>query len=654
MKKLIDIINKFEFVSFDIFDTLIKRNVNEPKDVFKLMQQFCKENDIIISDYFYEERISAERAARKLFGKKEITLTDIYEQMGDKYDEFTIKILVDLEKKIELDVCTVNNDLFTIYEHCIKLGKTVFLISDMYLPEDLVSIILKNCGISKYKNIYISSRSGKTKSSGDLFRYVLKKQNINASQLIHIGDNKKSDYLSARKLGIMAIKIPTHVNHLMYNCENGLAHEDTFEYKTLTAFLNNTIDNTSYFWKMGYETLGPILYGFSRWLYNNLKEKNIKKVYFFSRDGYVIKNAFDKLGYSDIETNYFYASRRALIIPLLWTHPNLEDVLKSMFFPRHITIKNFLRKIGLNSDNYSSLFLENGFTPDYNIDITRLNFDKKFVGFYNSIKQDVISNSKNEYANLIEYIKQSDMNGKIAIVDIGWNGNMQKALNKLIEVEAANIEINGYYIALHPNSQTLKENKLEAQGFLFQPGKNEYMYEIEKSFNSIFETIFLAQHGSVEKYKMQDGEIIPVLYPYEYSKSIGQCNNETFKVQEIQQGAIDFVTRFSESPMKDYIKISPTCCVQNIFNLGNCPSLTDVEIFGDFRFLETGIKYIAKPKSFLFYILHPNKLIQDFNEAPWKIGFMKRLIKIQVSYYAIYKFMRRIYLNKKGEMNFGE
>ena len=32
-------INKYKYISFDIFDTLIKRNVEKPEDIFKIVEK---------------------------------------------------------------------------------------------------------------------------------------------------------------------------------------------------------------------------------------------------------------------------------------------------------------------------------------------------------------------------------------------------------------------------------------------------------------------------------------------------------------------------------------------------------------------------------------------------------------------------------------
>ena len=71
-------LKKYDEVSFDIFDTLIKRNVPKPIDVFQLMEECLGYND------FCKNRVRAEIEARKLSG--EVTLKDIYTVMTS-YDD---------------------------------------------------------------------------------------------------------------------------------------------------------------------------------------------------------------------------------------------------------------------------------------------------------------------------------------------------------------------------------------------------------------------------------------------------------------------------------------------------------------------------------------------------------------------------------------
>lgn len=64
--KIFNKIEKSEVVSFDIYDTLIYRNVLEPKDIFEVISFIYKKrnhNEIEL-DYTYQ-RVAAEKIARR-------------------------------------------------------------------------------------------------------------------------------------------------------------------------------------------------------------------------------------------------------------------------------------------------------------------------------------------------------------------------------------------------------------------------------------------------------------------------------------------------------------------------------------------------------------------------------------------------------------
>lgn len=116
----------------------------------------------------------------------------------------------------------------------------------------------------------------------------------------------------------------------------------------LDKFINDNINkNKDYFWKRGYNCLGPLLYSYSKWLEENFLKEKYDNIFFLSRDGFIMQKAFEILN-SKIKTKYLYASRRALIVPILWLHEELEDLLKVMFFQRYISIKAFIKKVRIN------------------------------------------------------------------------------------------------------------------------------------------------------------------------------------------------------------------------------------------------------------------------------------------------------------------
>ena len=66
LKQLID---ENEVISFDIFDTLLLRNVHQPSDIFRIVEK-CVEKRYQIKD-FCRNRVIAEANARKIAKNQE-------------------------------------------------------------------------------------------------------------------------------------------------------------------------------------------------------------------------------------------------------------------------------------------------------------------------------------------------------------------------------------------------------------------------------------------------------------------------------------------------------------------------------------------------------------------------------------------------------
>lgn len=188
-----------EYVSFDIFDTLIIRRTGKPVQLFEYMEKRLG------MPGFSEKRIKAENDARKKSKNGEVTLKEIYLSFEGISSDKATK-LCHKELEAELSVCCFNKRLRKLYNQCIE-NKKVILISDMYLTEKMMKSLIESCGINGYERIFISCEAGVSKRSGKLYRYVLSELGISSKQLIHIGNDIMTDYFSAKKCGIHCIKI---------------------------------------------------------------------------------------------------------------------------------------------------------------------------------------------------------------------------------------------------------------------------------------------------------------------------------------------------------------------------------------------------------------------------------------------------------------
>ena len=119
---------------------------------------------------------------------------------------------IEREINAELKVCKANKPALDFFNACKESGKRIIIISDMYLDRSAISTLLQNCGYNlDGVNVYVSSEYGLTKRSGNLFKKVLELEGVKVNEVLHIGDNLRSDVIRPRLIGMKSVLVsPPH------------------------------------------------------------------------------------------------------------------------------------------------------------------------------------------------------------------------------------------------------------------------------------------------------------------------------------------------------------------------------------------------------------------------------------------------------------
>lgn len=602
--------NEIKYYSFDMFDTLITRLINKPSDLFSIIEE---EYNI---PNFKNKRIEAERIARINSKYEDITIDSIYDELKIIDSSINVREVEKIEKELEIKICVINKNFINTYYNLKESGKKIIIITDMYLDSDTIKKILSKNHISYYK-LYLSSEIKKAKYTGLLYRHVLDDLNIMPNQIIHYGDNKTSDFINAKKMGIKAVLVNNKwdTNLSIYDIK-----EKDYRYLSMEKFINYNIkdkfsDQTyNYYYKTGYQTLGPLLYGYCIWLNENLNKNNIKKAFFLSRDGKIIKKAFDIL-FPDFDTCYMFASRRGLIVPNLCLHEELKNptYLKNFYMKdKNIKMGILIKMVGLEDADIIPILKKYNFDLTDEIDL----INPQFKSFYNEIYPLIIENSKNEYNELIKYLKEINFYGNVGVIDIGWYGNLQYALENVIKFSKINAKIRGFYVGISPASK--KQEIQDMFGYLYQNDIDEKV----TCYSCIFELFFSSMEGSFKRYTNNGLEF----YEYEYINS--KVKNH---LEKIQEGAIDFIYDVSKFGLSNFININPSIAILNFNKLGISPSSEDLNYFKKIKFYDYEFSPIIS-KSRDNYLFHPKSFVEDYRNSFWKPGFLNLTIHSNFDY----------------------
>lgn len=610
------IIDKVDIVSFDIYDTIIKRFA-KPYEVFDLVEEaYNKQNSEHING-FKKIRIEAEIMARNQ-NNKEITLDDIYTNVEKQYKNFNSNELKSLEENIEKEIIYLNEEIYDLYRYSLNNNKEIIFTSDMYLSKEIISEILSRFNIS-YSKLFLSSDLGVRKSDGSLFQYILddysKKDDL---KIVHIGDNLKSDYIQAKLKKIKAIKV-----------NNKREKKSSKNYKIdimdkIISNLSKTKNFKNSYVKFGYESLGPLMYGFLQYLNDNINDK-YENIVFLSREGQFIKRCYDYL--FSTKSSYLYVSRKSISSYLFADKGRClsKDIISYQSITQLETVKMFLKRLGLyNTDNISLL-------KKYNIDDNELYLKHKEV--INTISLELAKNSDKNYDNFKEYISYFNFNNKTCIVDIGWAGTMQDLLQ--LELKKDNIIIDGYYLGVR--KKRASKNKY---GYLFGFNNNEQLENVSRSMVGFLETLFAADHGTTTDYEKEENIIKPKLKENDISI------DAMLVIKDIQDGAIEFIKDFKDIEINKLISFSSYEYSYSILSIGLNPPMQIIDIFKKIQLFDENRSNIIGQHSLIYYLFHLKQFRKDFVESTWKNAFLKNLFKLNLNYYYFFKLAFKF---KKGD-----
>lgn len=194
MKLIETILHKaalYPVVAFDVFDTLIKRDVAAPPTCSPCWARTSPKPGI---------QAEAEARAAK---SGEVTLAEIYARPClAGYDPAA-------ECAAEIACAVPNLPVLKAARALHAQGKRLYYISDMYLPKVQLDAMLAKCGYDFFDGGFVSADYGVQKRSGKLFRLFLQKTQTQAKEVLFIGDNWRADVAGSALAGIRSWHLPT-------------------------------------------------------------------------------------------------------------------------------------------------------------------------------------------------------------------------------------------------------------------------------------------------------------------------------------------------------------------------------------------------------------------------------------------------------------
>ena len=401
----------YDVVSFDIFDTLIMRAVENPKDVFRLLEGKWRRIG------FAGQRVLAEQKAR--INRAEIKISDIYKIL---HTETAVGIEEGIQCELDMErrVCYANPYMKEVYERLIKAGKKIIAVSDMYIPHDDMRQLLAACGYDRLDRVFVSCDYGVGKGAGGLQELV--KQELGEQHYyIHIGDNMLSDIQGSAKAGWDTFYYPNvHAAGFSYRQQEMTSLAASFYSGLVNCRLHCGTACGGEHYQYGYVYGGILVMGYCQYLERLAHTESIDQFLFVARDGYIINKIYTEFFHA-VDCAYIPFSRFASY--QITMERSFRNFLANVVRPRLYTgmgehLGRVLEVCGITCiEKYLN---EYGLSKE--MDFKEAVYHRLEKIFEEQIKDITQSFAEQEQAAAEYFSKVIGSHKNICVVDIGWAG----------------------------------------------------------------------------------------------------------------------------------------------------------------------------------------------------------------------------------------
>lgn len=517
MEDLRRAIDAHEVISFDIFDTLLQRRVSEPEDVFDLLEAQSGRKG------FAQARKKAEHALYRDGGNP--TLVEIYEALAESmgWSAEETSEMREAELSLERRLLVPRTGMAEVLMYAKSQGKTVCLVSDMYLSSSWIAETLAECGITGQDAIFVSCEYGKFKTQG-LFEEARKA--FPASLYLHVGDNKEADGVAARAHGFDAFHVASAAELAeLSTWGRVLGQAETLPEKLIIGAIYEQLFCNPFAIagsagrpllqtgrELGFTIFGPVVVAFFYWVLRQTRGQQ-EVVLWGARDGYLFAKMHDRLFQAVPEEAraqlprgvYFYTSRMAAMPAALHTAEDVMALAHVGFAgtPEQLLMKRF----GLSEEE--RMERASGEAPDAYV--------------FRHVPR-ILRRGEELRKCAEKYIQKLGMEGqRLAFVDLVSSGSCHMAAEDLLGERVA-----GYYL-VHIKDASPRKAALSCCAYLEEEPLLELCTAVARNYEPL-ETIAMSEEPSLSRF---DAEGRPV-----FGEDVRTAENLAY-LREVQAGVME-------------------------------------------------------------------------------------------------------------------
>lgn len=531
--------------SFDIFDTTLLRRCGRPEAVWNALAEnlFPEEMDLQEAFVVWRRNAQGETLEEKYDG---IDSSFLYFSGIDK------KGMMQAEEAVERAMLILNPSVCRLIEQRRAEGYRIAFISDMYLSSQFLRQVLESYGCCQAEDVvFVSCEHHARKDTGALYEVV--RQALHPSEWLHYGDNLRSDVKMARRKGIRAVHINTSYNDVENAC---------VQVSPAMAALSRRYrleQEKDEFAGFAADFVVPAYLPYVIYVLREARRMGIRKLYFLSRDSYILLKAAQTLSKEaeGLELHYLFVSRRSLLLPYLCGE-NENAYLAASDHHTLIRIDSIDKRLKQLGTSREEMKEEYGIVFPYskvNNPQEQTDFLQKI--FHSKFTPHLQQQAQTQLHFLLNYFRQEGLfDGETcAAVDIGWLGTSRLMMNHILRREHAQ-DIHFFYYGVRRDVFPPSAGRYSTY---FQPE------ELSTGANVLGATVLLEHYYSASPYpstiayqKTESGKVVPMFADNRdfHHTPITDANQKAIEVMAVNiqnQGEAD------EQALREWAKCTFDC-----------------------------------------------------------------------------------------------
>jgi len=525
-------------VSFDLFDTLFIRRMHDPDMIKPAVARFIAARAEAFGlkwswEAVQELRDRFEKRQREETGKQfddhearypdfmREVLTFIFKERmsGQLLDQVT-----DYELAMESAMIVTRAALADWIKKLHIQGKKILIISDIYQPAANLKRLVETAGLTDYVDDVISSADTfLAKASGKAFPMIRAKYALDVNKWLHIGDNPISDGARPAAFGIRSLIIndtSEKWRKTIFKTYTFFAQRRPYWRGRLLQQLMLPLEDENkprpHLYIEGYNFLAPVMGAFIQGLIERSKTLGVEKIYFFSREGFIFKQFFERaaplMASSGLfpPNRYLYVSRLALAgASCAYQGLNLTKSDIAFLPLGNKDMRDLCRVFSLDIKPLIPIMKKHRLKPYTTLSpahpgwttekFYRLRFLLEDQDFQTEVKRQTrpYNDALQQYLEHINFFDQRH----VALVDIGWMGTIQRFLYDAVKHREDKPVFHGFLLAASRGVPypTQPDNTIE--GIIYDRKRFDFASSSILYARDIFEEACRAPHPSIIGYK---------------------------------------------------------------------------------------------------------------------------------------------------------